>query len=442
MLGRRAITLLSLVLLHIGLVLLTLFARTRSGETAILISRPGEAPAVIGLLIIGFLSFVAIHVGFRARTKDGVSLTDFVTRIRQLRLGPALVFSLIAILVLLVGIIRNGGFTLGGAENWKPFLGYGASSDEITIWLVSWFLSSSIAFASTSTDMDVERVDVAPRKLSYVGTKPPSEGREFVILQLAERAARLQQRSGYILIGIIFMLICAAIFIVFAGQITTLDVSGVKLVSLAQADVRTAEEELDRINSEIARKQESRKRAKELATKELATKGEQRVEPTSEEASSDDEITKLKFEAKKEALKKANEVLLRVKEKQFEDDRQKDQASSQLLLIQTSVTRFGVVLIMVFLVQILVSLYRYNMRLSAFYFGRADALVLLNKMPSELRTLVDVISPDKLDFGKPPRTPAEEAGGLLQAWAGRVPRGRSSRGKGGPKKKKNSDTEE
>jgi hypothetical protein len=414
----------------IGLVHFLLLVKTVTGR-AMVISSQEQAPTIIRFFIFLFLGYSVVHLGTRASLKDR---TSALSDLRQLGLGPGLIFCIVFGAFILVGY-----FDRSGPDRWLPFLGRSPESDEAAVWLVSWFFMSSAAFALTSTRTAIaftRSVKADGSQLIDVTQKPPyftakglSEQREFVITQLAARASHLQKLSGYILLGIIFMLVCAALFIVFAGQITSLDVSGVKLVSLAQADVRSAEDELDRISSEITRTQANRRRAREQAAK-----GEPRSDvPSPEDTSSDDEISRLKYDAKKTALAKANDVLLRVKEKQFEDDRSKDQTSSQILLIQTSVTRFGVVLIMVFLVQILVSLYRYNMRLSAFYYGRADALVLVSKQPADLRALVELISPDKLDFGKPPRTPAEEAGGLLSAWSGRV------RGRGDSQVKDDSD---
>ncbi len=47
-----------------------------------------------------------------------------------------------------------------------------------------------------------------------------------------------------------------------------------------------------------------------------------------------------------------------------------------LKLLQTSITRFGLLAVVGFFVSILVSLYRYNVRLAAFYNARADLLRL------------------------------------------------------------------
>jgi hypothetical protein len=62
-----------------------------------------------------------------------------------------------------------------------------------------------------------------------------------------------------------------------------------------------------------------------------------------------------------------------------------------------------------FLVQILVTLYRYNIRAAAFYDGRADALLLARSEDLELGKLVELFTPTALDFGKMPATPLHSA---------------------------------
>ena len=78
--------------------------------------------------------------------------------------------------------------------------------------------------------------------------------------------------------------------------------------------------------------------------------------------------------------------------------------------ITNSSIRVGIVIIMVFLVQILVSLYRYNTRLAAFYDGRADGHDAFEGGDQRLfENIVTLLSPDTLDFGKPPASPAKHA---------------------------------
>jgi hypothetical protein len=85
-------------------------------------------------------------------------------------------------------------------------------------------------------------------------------------------------------------------------------------------------------------------------------------------------------------------------------------------LVQTSITRFGTLAIISFLVGIFISLYRYNVRLAGYYQARADALALMSTSLNAVGfpTLSTTLTP-QLDFGKVPRTPTEEVIDLLHA---------------------------
>jgi hypothetical protein len=78
-------------------------------------------------------------------------------------------------------------------------------------------------------------------------------------------------------------------------------------------------------------------------------------------------------------------------------------------LVQTSITRFGTLAIITFLVGIFVSLYRYNVRLAGYYQARTDALALMGTSLNSVGfpTLATILTP-QLDFGKAPRTPTDE----------------------------------
>lgn len=79
-------------------------------------------------------------------------------------------------------------------------------------------------------------------------------------------------------------------------------------------------------------------------------------------------------------------------------------------LVSTVTTRVGIIVLLLFLVQILVPLYRYNIRLAAFYDSRADAITLVENRPSEqLETLVSLLSAEAIDFGKSPVPPTQQA---------------------------------
>jgi len=75
-------------------------------------------------------------------------------------------------------------------------------------------------------------------------------------------------------------------------------------------------------------------------------------------------------------------------------------------LLQTSITRFGLLAVVGFFVSILVSLYKYNVRLAAFYMARADVLRLCapNITISDFALIATILSPT-VEFGKAPQPP-------------------------------------
>jgi hypothetical protein len=84
---------------------------------------------------------------------------------------------------------------------------------------------------------------------------------------------------------------------------------------------------------------------------------------------------------------------------------------SNTFLIQTNITRFGALLLILFFVGILVNLYRYNVRLAGYYDARADSLEMLEMdfdKESFVR-LVTSVSPEQYDFGKNPNSPTDQA---------------------------------
>jgi len=87
-----------------------------------------------------------------------------------------------------------------------------------------------------------------------------------------------------------------------------------------------------------------------------------------------------------------------------------------LTLLQTSITRFGLLAVIGFFVSILISLYRYNIRLAAFYTARADALRLIVP-PVEARDFVllaAALSPT-VEFGKAPQPPITQLVDLIKS---------------------------
>jgi hypothetical protein len=88
-------------------------------------------------------------------------------------------------------------------------------------------------------------------------------------------------------------------------------------------------------------------------------------------------------------------------------ERQPDAA----FLIATNINRFGTMFIVLFLTGLLMTLFRYNIRLAGYYDARADALLLLTARLDEgaISKILTLLSPESYDFGKIPKSPAEHA---------------------------------
>ncbi|MEP1576248.1 hypothetical protein [Roseibium album] len=89
-----------------------------------------------------------------------------------------------------------------------------------------------------------------------------------------------------------------------------------------------------------------------------------------------------------------------------------------LNLVNTNLIRFGGVMITIFLISILVPIYRYNARLASFYLAKADALVLCrDTRAGDFRGIAEVVTPMHA-FEKEPRTPIDSlavaTGGLTR----------------------------
>ena len=84
-------------------------------------------------------------------------------------------------------------------------------------------------------------------------------------------------------------------------------------------------------------------------------------------------------------------------------------------LIAAGITRFGIVILIMFLAQALINLYRYALRLSAFYRTRALMLILTGGDPTQMQEAVKSLSPDHLYLGREPKSSIDDVVKLAEA---------------------------
>ncbi|MEM6890971.1 MAG: hypothetical protein AAF636_22980 [Pseudomonadota bacterium] len=90
--------------------------------------------------------------------------------------------------------------------------------------------------------------------------------------------------------------------------------------------------------------------------------------------------------------------------------------------LQSVLVRLTAVVLVLFLVRLLFSLYRYLTRLAAAHNSQADAIELINYDAENLSKLISALSPEKYDFGKTPRAPVDQAVDIVRAFAGSKPK--------------------
>ena len=91
--------------------------------------------------------------------------------------------------------------------------------------------------------------------------------------------------------------------------------------------------------------------------------------------------------------------------------------SKMAFYVSTNIARLGIMIVTLFLAQVFISIYRYLTKISNFYHARADALEILTQtdtlkntdLPGSIEIFSNIFSPEKIDFGKMPPAPLNEA---------------------------------
>ncbi|MEM6932711.1 MAG: hypothetical protein AAF526_03910 [Pseudomonadota bacterium] len=84
-------------------------------------------------------------------------------------------------------------------------------------------------------------------------------------------------------------------------------------------------------------------------------------------------------------------------------------------LIASAITRFGIVAIIVYIIQVLVSLYRYNMRLASFYSSRLKAILHGQNTEGSIDFFAKLFDTSEISFGKDINGPTQDIKEIIQA---------------------------
>jgi hypothetical protein len=195
------------------------------------------------------------------------------------------------------------------------------------------------------------------------------------------------------------LLVGASLIIVFAGTLTNLDASAVSNVDKISKDVGDIEKQLGRF-AEI----EELRRAS-LTNPDYAKKLSSFILENQEYPLplSDDGI-KSAIERNQERLRQSETLLKEAWQKELSLEHGYNDTH---YIIATAITRVGVVLVIIFLAQILIGLYRYNTRLITFYHSRRDLFQIWDGKGANIEKLQKLTAPN-VDFGKEPKHPLED----------------------------------
>jgi hypothetical protein len=195
--------------------------------------------------------------------------------------------------------------------------------------------------------------------------------------------------------------------VVFAGKLTSIDAAAVSSTQNIKSEVSSLDSKVEELNSRIAR----------LATPRVSS-GPTPVSPATTPVA-ELEITKAAILANQEernslvARREAFEKLLSHAYQTELGETTRDKLKDTNYITATFFTRVGVLVILIFLVQILISLYKYNTRMIAFYSSRLDCLRLSGGELPEFDVLLKLLTPANVDFGPEAKHPIQH---LLAAW--------------------------
>ena len=242
-----------------------------------------------------------------------------------------------------------------------------------------------------------------------------SADRAAGILEYFRRAEALTEKAGSVLWVIIVVLTFTAVFIIFAGRISEIGVVETDHLAVMVAERAEIEGKIERLDQELKRIGErmdmmsfdvTRLKERDQDYERLADIVERwgatargvaapRKELQSRVAKYDEQI----WSARNTALTGGSRGLA-----ETEGDKKPESKTGRGgLLVASTVTRLGVAIIAIYLVQILLSLYRYNTRMAADYLAHADTLMLAGLDAKAVKALHTVLLP-KVNYGKVPST--------------------------------------
>ena len=240
---------------------------------------------------------------------------------------------------------------------------------------------------------------------------PLEESFSNAVTEFRNRATKLRRNAGFIIAIIIVVLIAGILAFILAGTLASSE-SSQAIISQRQNRFSFLQDKINAVNKSISDNQEE--------AKNLQRKVEQETPNQNSNSGQWSLVSQLQNRLSKaeDKDKKLVEYLEKLEQQQLslteDSNSANDQAksvsgNSYSILISAITTRIGSIVLLLFLVRILAPLYRYNIRLAAYFDARADALTLIHLNNSDFfQKLTASLSPEDIDFGESPVSPSQE----------------------------------
>lgn len=322
--------------------------------------------------------------------------------------------------------IGIGGLLIFGALALDEYGGW--RSSEVELPLLLGFAISIVTALALIYFSRPRGEDDKPRELNEVErfhaelTPLPGQVAGRIAEHMIRESERMRRLSFLTLGGVAALMTVTVLVVLFAGLITTLDLSGADPVLKARFLESNARDDLDRARSKYWELVAERKDLK-IALPNAPERGSTRSpnDSTSVQTRLDalDQLIPDKIEDRKRLKTRYDAVATILTTAESTDilTTGTTQAQTTEALIASAVTRFGVIVVLMFLAQALINLYRYALRLSAFYRSRAFMMVLTDGDPSKLQEAAKTLSADHVSLGKEPKSPINEVTKILAAAA-------------------------
>jgi hypothetical protein len=304
--------------------------------------------------------------------------------------------------------------------------------------IISWLLSLGIGFLAPGftsrilgsswghpePNRESEKLDEILEQRGQLDAKNTTLLDRLIVMQeIDERVERLRNRTSAFLVAIALALVAAAIVVLFAGRLTSIDAEAVSNVDRGKTELAEAVRSMNRLLRYQSLFQELDKATSNAASPGAAAAVEKRIGEIKKEIDSlspyPRDISPSTISAAPVDLDSATSMV-KTQRKEVEnlealvdDVRKKELLADRgygdwRYIVATAITRVGVVLIIVFLVQILMGLYRYNTKLIAYYNSRRDLITLWDGKQATLASLDKALTLPQIDFGKEPKHPLED----------------------------------